>query len=134
MPSVNAVPVSFGSLGAYAVPPPFPPDPTSRGSLRLMAAFLELNIKECLDFALLKDRRARRMHRDAYDWLFSNEDQGYVFSVWQVCEALGVDVGALRKRIRARLDNQEKWGTHRSNYTRDNGRALYDAWEYCDEA
>jgi hypothetical protein len=50
--------------------------------------------------------RKRRMCREAEEWMQS-DDQAWVFSFRNICDALGVDVAAMRERARA-------WKAHRA--------------------
>jgi hypothetical protein len=65
------------------------------GETLLMCAVLQDAIN-CLQWSVVSDtRRARRLAREAEEWVFSHED-GYVFSFVNICTVLGLDPEYLR--------------------------------------
>jgi len=65
------------------------------GEIALMCAVLQDAIN-CFQRSAVSDtRRARRLAREAEEWVFANED-GYVFSFVNICTVLGLDPEYIR--------------------------------------
>ncbi len=62
-----------------------------------MAAVLD-DAMRCFRLRGRADRRSRRLFLEAAAWLFE-DDHSSPFSCVNVCQALGVDVGALRSSL-----------------------------------
>ena len=66
---------------------------------RLIAAVLE-DVVACLSVDLrYSTRRQRRDFHDAKNWLNAPDDSERVFSFSNICEALGIDTGYLRRGL-----------------------------------
>ena len=64
----------------------------------LMLAVL-LDAVECFQkYALLQDNYARRVFKDTEDWILA-DDQEWLFSFINICDALGIDSHYLRKGL-----------------------------------
>lgn len=66
-----------------------------RGEVALMAAVLEDAIACFQNGALAPGRRARRLGKEAEDWLFS-DDLRWPFSFVNICAVLGLEPGCIR--------------------------------------
>ena len=65
---------------------------------KLMLAVLESAVHDFQWYRLAKGRRAKRLFREAQEWLASQEETG-MFSFVGICHAVGVDPGYIRKRL-----------------------------------
>jgi hypothetical protein len=65
---------------------------------RLMVAVLE-NAVECYQkYALLPNRRARRLFKETHEWIYCDETD-WPFSFENICAALAIDAGYLRSGL-----------------------------------
>lgn len=67
---------------------------------RLMLAVLEEAIDTFRRYRAARDPKARRLARDAADWL-SSDAEGWIFDYRRVCEALGLDPDYVRRGLKA---------------------------------
>jgi hypothetical protein len=75
------------------------------GEQRLMAAVLEDAITVYSRPDVPKASKARQLLRETERWLRSN-DRTWTFSFLRVCEVLGLEPSAIRRRLRQRRDEQ----------------------------
>jgi hypothetical protein len=68
---------------------------------RLRLAILEDALQYYLEYADATDRRARVLYEDAADWIAST-DRSDPFTFENVCDALGLEPSAIRRRLRRR--------------------------------
>lgn len=66
---------------------------------RLMLAILEDAVYTVLKYAGAKNRRARRLVRDAERWI-ALTDRSWLFSFENICAVLGLESDAVRSRLR----------------------------------
>ena len=84
---------------------------------RLIAAVLE-DVVACLSIdPRYSTRRQRRDFHDAKNWLNAPDDSERVFSFSNICEALGIDTGYLRRGLNQWVVTAEV-GQVKSNYDR----------------
>jgi len=75
--------------------------------LQLVAAILEDAIHCVARHAHTRDRRQARAYGDARDWLL-DDGRDHCFAFHNVCELLSLDAGAVRTRVLALLDRQDR--------------------------
>ncbi len=71
----------------------------------LLWAVMQRGIEECMKYATATDRRGRRLHREATDWLM-RDDYTWLYSFINICHILGLDPGYVREGL-------ERWCTER---------------------
>ena len=67
---------------------------------RLRLALLEDALRYYTTYAGEPDRRARMLYEDAAEW-FASDDRSEPFAFENVCDALGIDPDAIRRRLRS---------------------------------
>lgn len=73
------------------------------GERRLLLAVLEDGIRTLLKYAAATRGRPCRLRQEAWRWMQS-DDQADVFAYAAICEALDIDPGRLRARVRSELE------------------------------
>ena len=66
---------------------------------RLMLAVLEDGVGTFQKYSGASGRRARRLFAEAEDW-FASDEMSWPYSFANICQALGLDVGYIRKGLR----------------------------------
>jgi hypothetical protein len=69
---------------------------------RLRLAILEDALRYYCSYAGATERRARVLYEDAAEW-FASTDRSETFAFENVCDALGIDPDAIRRRLRNRV-------------------------------
>jgi hypothetical protein len=67
---------------------------------KLMLAVLESVVHDFKKYRLAEGRRGKRLFREAYEWLASQEETG-IFSLVAICHALEIDPDYIRKGLSA---------------------------------
>jgi hypothetical protein len=69
------------------------------GEKRLLMAVLEDAISCYQNYISTSDRREVNLFCEAAEWIFSQNDDEWLFSFKSVCEALGIDPGYIREGL-----------------------------------
>jgi hypothetical protein len=78
----------------------------------LMLAVLEDAVNTFQKYIATRDEKAKRLFREAEDWILLQEESDWLFSFDNICETLGLNPGHIREEL-------VRWGYHR---LREQGR------------